>query len=108
MLLAQPVEGAGAPDALERRVQPERGENRGIDRGPPRVPFDRANGRIERREIEALDEVPYAARAMVGGQQPVEIDGPHLQLRAIRALYTWRGRLRARRARRLQRRQGKQ
>lgn len=61
MLVAQPIERPRRADPLERRVQPERDEDRQVDRRPAAVALDRPDPGEEGRQIEALDEGPHEA-----------------------------------------------
>ena len=83
MRLAEAIERAGAAHAVQRRVEPERRQNGGIDRRAPRAAFDGPNRAVQRREIQSFHEVPHDPRAMLRRQQPVEIRRAQLQLVAI-------------------------
>ena len=86
MLGAQPVERAGRADALEGRVQPEGGQDRGVDRWSAGGTLGRSDPLVQGFDIEALDERPHQAGPVVGRQETLEIDRPQLDLGAVRAL----------------------
>ena len=96
VLGAQPIEGPRAADALERGVQPEGGQDRGIDRWPAGVTLDRPDPLVQRREVEALDEAPHESGPVVGWQETLEIDRAQLELAPVGTLesrHPGRGRL---------------
>lgn len=46
VLGAQPIERASTADALERRIKPQRHQDRRIDRGPSRMSLDRLDANV--------------------------------------------------------------
>ena len=86
VLGAQPVEGPGAADRLDRRIQPQRGQDGRVDRRAAGLALDRPDTSIERAQIEALDEGPHETRPVVGRQEALEIDRAKLDLVPVRAL----------------------
>ena len=86
VLGAQPIERPGRADPLERRVQPERGQDRRIDRRPAGMASDCPDPLLQRTQIEALHEGPHEPRSMVGRQEAVEVDRAKLELAAVRTL----------------------
>ena len=75
VVLAQPVQGAGAADPLQGGVEPDGGEDAGVDRRPPRAAFHRPDPGVERGEVELSDEVPDDAGLVVGIEEVLEPHG---------------------------------
>ena len=86
VLGAQPIEGPRAADALERGVQPEGGQDRGIDRRPAGMTLDRPDPLVQRLEVEALDEGPHESCPVVGWQEALEINRAELELAPVGTL----------------------
>ena len=68
--LREPLQFARRPDPFDRRIEPQRKQHRGIGGRPPRFTLAREHLIVKRRKIEALDEAPDQARAMVRRQKP--------------------------------------
>ena len=92
VLGAQAIERPGRADRLERGVQPQRGQDRRVDRRSPGVALDRLDPIVQRAEIEPLDERPDEARPVVGRQETVEIDRTKLELATVGTLQPGRAR----------------
>jgi len=73
VLVAQAVEGPGAAHPLERGVQPERHEDRRVDRRTAAVALRLPDLGVEGRQVEALDERPCEASPVLGRQEALEI-----------------------------------
>ena len=86
MAVAEPIHFARAADAVHGRVEPERDQDLGINRRAAGAAFPRADGRIERRQIQALDEAPDQARRVARRQQRLKVAGLQLDLITIRRL----------------------
>src|SRR5664280_1083549 len=86
VLVTQAVEGPRRADPLEGGVQPERDEDRGVDRRASAVALGRPDPRVEGGEIEALDEGPHQARPVLGRQEALEVGRAQPDLLAARLL----------------------
>jgi hypothetical protein len=75
---------ARRPYPFDRRIKPQRKQNRRIGGRPSRVALARKNLIVKRRKIEALDETPHEARAMLRRQETLKIDHIPTQLTPIR------------------------
>ena len=82
------IQFARRPRAFDRRTKPQRKQNRGIGGQPYRFALARKNLIVKGRKIEALDEAPYEARAMVRRQEALKID--HIPARCRRSGRTTR------------------
>ena len=82
--LGKPLQFARRPYPFDRRIEPQRKQNREIGGRPARLPLARPYPLIKLRRIAALDETPDDARAMVRRQKPLEIDHIPAQLTPIR------------------------
>ena len=71
---------ARRPDPFNRRIEPQRQQDRGIGRRPSRLPVARLHPLIQLRKIEALDETPDDARPRIRRQKPLKIDHIPAQL----------------------------
>jgi len=90
VFLAQPRHRPRAAHALERRVQPQRHENRRVDRRATGVPLHGLDLGIEWPQVQPLDELPDHAGAVLGGQQPLQVRRAQFQLLAIRPQHAGR------------------
>src|SRR4029077_2101483 len=81
--LGKPLQFARRPYPFDRRIEPQRKQNRGIGGRPSRLPLARPYPLVKLRQIEALDETPHQARAMVRRQKPLQIDHVPTQLLSI-------------------------
>jgi hypothetical protein len=88
--IAQAFEGPRAAHVLEGGVQPQRGQDRGVDRRTTRAVGGGPDAVIQRAEVEPLDELPHEAGPVIGRQEAVEVDGPQLELGPVRALHPGR------------------
>ena len=86
MAVAEPIHFARAAHAVHGGVEPQGDQNLGIDRRAAGAALPRANGRIERRQIQALDKAPHQPRRVARRQQRLQIAGLQLDLIAIRGL----------------------
>ena len=86
--LGEPFQFARRTHPFNRRIEPQRKQNRGIGGRPARFALARENLRenliVKLRKIEALDETPDDARAMLRRQKPLEIDPIPAQLTPVR------------------------
>jgi hypothetical protein len=82
--LGKPLQFARRPHPFDRRIKPQRKQNRGIGGRPSRFALARENPIVKLRKIEALDEAPHNAGAMVRRQQALKIDHVPTQLTPIR------------------------
>lgn len=81
--LREPLQFARRPHPFNRRIKPQRKQNRRIGARPSRFALARPYPLVKLRQIEALDETPDDARAMVRRQKPLEIDHVPTQLLSI-------------------------
>jgi hypothetical protein len=70
LALGKPLQFARRPHAFDRRIKPQRKQDRGIGGRPSPFALARENLIVKGRKIEALDETPHEARAMVSGKRP--------------------------------------
>ena len=70
--LREPLQFTRRTHPFDRRIKPQRKQNRGIGGRPSRFALARENPIVKRRKIEALDETPHEARAMVRRQQTLQ------------------------------------
>jgi len=83
VLVTEFVELSGAADAVDRRREPQRHQDLGIDGGMPRVALDGLDGAVQGTEVQSLDIVPDDPRGMIVGDQFVERHGPEDDLVAV-------------------------
>ena len=83
VLVTGSVEFPGATDTVDRRIEPQRHQDLGIDGGMPRVALDGLDGAVQGAEIQSLAIVPDESRGMIVGDQFVERDGPEGDLVAV-------------------------
>ena len=69
MRSAQTIDLPGAPDAVDRRIEPQRQQQLRIDRRPPRMPFARLDARVEGRQIQPLHKLPDEPRRVAGRER---------------------------------------
>ena len=82
--LRKPLQFPRRTDPFDRRIEPQRQQDRRVGRRPSRFALARENLIVKLRKIEALDETPDDARAMLRRQKPLEIDHIPAQLTPIR------------------------
>src|SRR3990172_6847720 len=75
MLLAQTVEGASTAYPLQGSEQPQSHQNGWVNRILTRLPFNRPDGSIQRRQVQALDEIPHQSSRMIAGQGTLQVEG---------------------------------
>src|SRR3990172_7058769 len=75
MLLAQTVEGASTAYPLQGSEQPQSHQNGWVNRILTRLPFNRPDGSIQRRQVQALDEIPHQSSRMIAGQGAFQVEG---------------------------------
>lgn len=83
MVAAEAVELAGRPDAVGGGIGPEGQEDPGVGGGASRAAVDRADGVVERGEVEGLDVGPDGAGGVLVGEQGIEGQGAIDDLIAI-------------------------
>ena len=72
VVAAESVELAGAADAVDGGVGPQRHEDLGIDGGPAGIADDRLDGVVQGAEVQPPDELPDDPGGVIGGDQVVE------------------------------------
>ena len=82
--LGEPFQSPRRTHPFNRRIKPQRKQNRRIGGRPARFALARENLIVKLRKIEALDKTPDDARAMLRRQKPLEIDHIPAQLTPIR------------------------
>jgi hypothetical protein len=82
--LAQPIELARRAHPVDSCPQPQRHQDRRVDRRPPGRALDRPDPGVQRRQIERPNERPDRAHRMIGAQERVQIARPQLDLIALR------------------------
>jgi hypothetical protein len=81
--VAESVDFARAADPIHRGVEPERDQDLRIDRRPAGASLAGADRRVERRQIQALDEPPHETSRVTGRQQRFQIARLQLNLIAM-------------------------
>ena len=82
--LGEPFQSPRRTHPFNRRIKPQRKQNRRIGGRPARFALARENLIVKLRKIEALDKTPDDARAMVRWQKTLKIDPIPAQLTPIR------------------------
>ena len=83
VVAAELVELAGAADAVDGGVEPQRHEDLGVDAGPAGIAGDRLDGVVQGAEVQALDEIPDDPRGVIGWDQLIEGGGAEDDLLAV-------------------------
>ena len=83
MLGAKTRQRAGAADAFDRGVQPQRQQHPRIGRRVSGTSLHRFDPIVKARQIELLAERPHQAHPMIGRHQVVQAQRPHLHLPAL-------------------------
>ena len=90
--LAQARQLSGRAHPLDRGQQPKRYQDRWIDRRCATPTLQRLDLRVQRRQIQRLNESPDAARGVIAGQHRIQVHRAQFDLVALCAHDSrWRG-----------------